>query len=154
MSKGKTEFKFRVKSDPAVVDGVIRNYLVANRYVSVPQPNANYYCCKEPMVNGLRCIEYYINGNDVTIFAYLGKIEKPSTLEGFVGCLPKQAFKKDLQPLFIELRKLEDANTGYSQTNYNQNMNYQSTQMNGSWNMQNYENNQTDPNQNTFVDEV
>ena len=108
MSKGKSEFKFTINADPTMVEAVIRNYLVVNKYGPVPKPGANYYLSTD-FLNGNRSMEYYINGAEVTILAYMGTFEKPQNLEGFVGALPKQAFRSDLNPLFEELKKLEYA---------------------------------------------
>ena len=111
MSQGKTEFKFRVNADITVVESLIRNWLNANGFSFQPKPGANYYAFNDPMLKGKRGLEYYINGNEVTILAYLGTYEKHQDLEGFVGALPKQAYRNELNPLFEELKKLESGRT-------------------------------------------
>ena len=108
MSKGKSEFKFNINADPTMVEAVIRNYLVTNKYGSIAKPGANYYLSTD-ILNGNRSMEYYINGSEVTILAYMGTFERPQNLEGFVGALPKHAFRNDLNSLFEELKKLECA---------------------------------------------
>lgn len=109
MSKGKTEFHFTVNADPTLVEAVIRNYLYANKFAQQPREGANYYFFNDPMIKGMRSLEYYINGNEVKILAYVGTFEKPHTLEGFVGAVQKQSYRNDLNPLFEELKKLENA---------------------------------------------
>lgn len=108
MSKGKSEFKFNINADPTMVEAVIRNYLVTNKYGPITKPGANYYLSTD-ILNGNRSMEYYIDGSEVTILAYMGTFERPQNLEGFVGALPKHAFRNDLNSLFEELKKLEYA---------------------------------------------
>lgn len=109
MSQNKTVFQFKVNANIAMVETVIRNWLAANQYQYEARPNANYYAYNDPMLKGKRGLEYYINGDVVTILAYMGTFEKPMALEGFVGALPKQSYRNDLNPLFEELKKLENA---------------------------------------------
>ncbi len=108
MSQNKTVFQFQVNANMAVIETVIRNWLVANEYKFEPRPNANYYAYNDPWVKGKRGFEYYLNNNVVTIVAYLGTFENPTDLDGFVGAFPKQAYRDDLAPLLEEIKKLEN----------------------------------------------
>ena len=107
MSKEKTEYRFSVHAAPAVINQVIQNYLAANQYVQIPKPNANYYFFNDPWIKGKRSIEYYIHGTEVIVLAYMGTFEKPRGLEGFVGAVPKKSFRDDLEPLFVELHRID-----------------------------------------------
>ena len=107
MSKEKTEYRFSVHAAPAVINQVIQNYLAANQYVQMPKPNANYYFFNDPWMKGKRSIEYYIHGTEVIVLAYMGTFEKPRGLEGFVGAIPKKSFRDDLEPLFVELHRID-----------------------------------------------
>lgn len=107
MSKEKTEYRFSVHAAPAVINQVIQNYLAANQYVQIPKPNANYYFFNDPWMKGKRSIEYYIHGTEVIVLAYMGTFEKPRGLEGFVGAIPKKSFRDDLEPLFVELHRID-----------------------------------------------
>lgn len=109
MSQQKTEFKFKVNADATLVEAVIRNWLVVNKFAPNPKYGANVYEFNDPMLKGRRGFEYYINGNEVTILAYIGKYEKPQALEGFVGAVMKQDYRNEMAPLFDELKKLENA---------------------------------------------
>lgn len=108
MSKGKTEFKFNVNADITLVEAVIRNWLYANQFSPQAKPGANYYAFNDPLLKGKRGLEYYINGSEVKILAYVGTFEKPQALEGFVGAVMKQNYRNELAPLFEELKKLEN----------------------------------------------
>lgn len=109
MSGTKSMFKFMVHADPTVVNNVIQGYLAANGFYPVPKANANYYYFNDPLIKGKRSFEYYINGPEVTILAYLGTYERPKQLEGIVGAFPKKAYKNELGFLFEELKKLDMA---------------------------------------------
>lgn len=107
MSQGKTAFKFNVNADISLVEAVIRNWLAANKFSYAPESGLNYYKFNDPMLKGKRGFEYYINGNEVTILAYLGTYKKPKALEGFVAAVMKQNYRNELAPLFEEIKKLE-----------------------------------------------
>lgn len=131
MSQGKTEFKFHVNADMSLVEGVIRNWLQANQFSLKPEFGATCYGFNDPIVKGKRGFEYYINGNDVTILAYVGTYKKPKALEGFVGAVMKQNYRNELAPLFTEIKKLENGDTAAT---YNTN---QTTGNTGAAQMQN-----------------
>lgn len=114
MAKKKSEFRFIVNADPAAINTVINNFLTAHQFTPVAKPGANYFLCND-FINGKRSLEYYVNGNEVIIFAYMGTFERPQALEGFVGAVPKQAYKKILDTLFQELQKLNMQGGNYSQ---------------------------------------
>lgn len=138
MKRGKTEFTFTVNVEPDRIEGVIRSYLQANKFKKIPKPGANYYYFNDPIIKGKRSIEYYIEGKQVRILAYLGKYENPMALEGMVGCLPKQAFKNELEPLFSELKKMS-LESGSVNDTYTAENSYAAT---------------VDPKLNNFVEEV
>lgn len=107
MSQGKTVFKFNVNADSSLVEATIRNWLTANKFSFDPKSGLNYYAFNDPMLKGKRGFEYYINGSEVTILAYLGTYKKPQELEGFVAAVMKQDYRNVLAPLFEEIKKLE-----------------------------------------------
>lgn len=108
MGKQKTQFAVTVNADSNSIQNVILNYLSANGFKAEQKPNANYFT-KYDAMTGRRSLEYYINGNQVIILAYLGKFEHPKALEGFVAAIPKQNFKSEISVLLNELNKLNDA---------------------------------------------
>lgn len=107
MSQGKTVFKFNVNADSSLVEATIRNWLAANKFSFDPKSGLNYYAFNDPMLKGKRGFEYYINGSEVTILAYLGTYKKPQELEGFVAAVMKQDYRNAMAPLFEEIKKLE-----------------------------------------------
>lgn len=111
MSQGKTEYKFQVNADMNMVETVIRNWLAVNKFSVKPEFGSTVYAFNDPIVKGKRGFEYYINGNEVTILAYVNTYKKPQALEGAVGALMKQGYKNELTPLFEEIKKLENGDT-------------------------------------------
>lgn len=107
MSAEKTKFEFVVNADPRLIDDTIRRYLAANQFQQQPKGTMNYFFFHDPIIKGKRSFEYMIQGNVVTIYAYLNTFEKPNGLDGMVGAAVKQGYKNDLQPLFEELKRLE-----------------------------------------------
>lgn len=114
MGKGKTQFAVTVNADINAIQNVIFSYFSANGFKAEQKPNANYFT-KYDALSGRCSCEYYINGNQVIILAYFGKFEKPRSLEGFVGAIPKQNYKSEIAVLLNELNKLNGAyqNQGY-----------------------------------------
>ncbi|WP_167955168.1 hypothetical protein [Anaerosporobacter faecicola] len=120
MGRRKTQYLFRINSSPEEINQIFQNYLKANGFQYEEKQNANYYILKN-YLTGHRGFEYYIYGNMVTVYAYLGKFEKPYSLDGFVSKIPKQAYKNSLETLFLELKKYENQQTlqnQYSQDQY------------------------------------
>ncbi len=106
MSQGKTEFKIFINGDVAIANTIIHSWLAVNQFVYQPRQGANYFAFNDPLVKGKRGFEYYINGNQVTILAYLGTYEKPQELEGVAAAVLKQNYRNELAPLFQELNKI------------------------------------------------
>lgn len=119
MSAEKTKFEFVVNADPRLIDDTIRRYLAANQFQQQPKGTMNYFFFHDPIIKGKRSFEYMIQGNVVTIYAYLNTFEKPNGLDGIVGAAAKQSYKNDLQLLFKQLKRIEHhtMNTGRSQQN-------------------------------------
>lgn len=112
MSNEKTRFEFVVNADPRLIDDTIRRYLAANKFQQQPKGTMNYFFFHDPLIKGKRSFEYMIQGNKVTIFAYLNTFEKPNGLDGAMGFAMKQDYKNELQVLFEELKRLETQNMG------------------------------------------
>lgn len=110
MAKGKTQFDFVVNAPFQVINNTIQNYLVANKFQpieGVVWGQQGSYLFNDPLVEGKRGFNYVIQGNRVTIWAYVGSPNKPMPLDdSLVGAMPKQRYKNLLTPLFQELEKL------------------------------------------------
>ena len=115
MAKGKTQFDFVVNAPFQVVNNTIQNYLVANKFQpieGVVWGQQGSYLFNDPLVEGKRGFDYVIQGNRVTIWAYVGSSNKPMPLDdSLVGAMPKQRYKNLLTPLFQELEKFNGNTT-------------------------------------------
>lgn len=105
MAKAKSQYNFIINADANVINQIIFDYLRANNFQQKQENGCVYY----EQYNALtgRCLfEYNIAGNQVTIWAYVGSYKSPKELSGFVGALPKQAYRDSLQLLFNHLEAL------------------------------------------------
>lgn len=99
INEKKSEFSFK-SVNMIATETVIKNWLFANNFKRIEKTDTNYYFNYDSL-KGKRSFEYIINGDFVTIYAYIGTFEKPTmSLEGFYGIAAKAAFKKDLEVLF------------------------------------------------------
>lgn len=130
MAKTKSQYNFTIPADPALINQTIFNYLHANNFVQ-KQKDGHYYYEQYDAISGRKLFEYQINGSQVTIWAYVGSYKHPQELEGFVGALPKQAYKDSLQLLFGHLQALAQnpqQNQMYGDGTQAQNQTYQAQQ--------------------------
>ncbi len=106
MKKGKSNYSFIINAEPLMVHNTIQSFLAANGFAPKFQDGITYYEAYD-LISGLRYFEYYINGNQVTILAYIGRFTKPLLLDNsFAGSVPKQAYKNLLETLFQALNSL------------------------------------------------
>lgn len=120
MNYGKSRFDFYI-NNVAQANNVIQDFLRLNNYTQCGQSHYSFY---DPVIIGKGNLEYYINGNQITIFAYLGKPEKPVPLDNsLLLAVGKQGYLSKLRPLFDSLSNI-DQQVGYNQLqdNYNQTM--------------------------------
>ena len=115
MARGKSNFTFTVNANPQAINNLMHNFLKANGYNIANQDGITYFQYYD-MIWGNRFLEYYIQGNQITILAYIGTFKKPTLLDdSFVGIAAKQDYKNKLLPLFEELKKLNNNEGIYEQ---------------------------------------
>ena len=115
MARGKSNFTFVVNANPQAINNLMHNFLKANGYNIANQDGITYFQYYD-MIWGNRFLEYYIQGNQITILAYIGTFKKPTLLDdSFVGMAAKQDYKNKLLPLFEELKKLNNNEGIYTQ---------------------------------------
>lgn len=111
MKKGKSVFNFVVNADEMSIHNLMQSFLSANGFAAKQETGYTYYM-QQDLMWGNRFLEYYINGNQVTVLAYIGRVNKPLLLDNsFAGSMPKQEYKKLLNTLFSALNEL-NANAG------------------------------------------
>ena len=115
MARGKTNYTFTVNANPQAINNLMHNFLKANGYTIANQDGITYFQYFD-VIWGNRFLEYYIQGNQITILAYIGTFKKPTLLDdSFVGMAAKQDYKNKLLPLFEELKKLNNNEGFYEQ---------------------------------------
>lgn len=106
MKKGKSVFNFVVNADELSIHNLMQSFLSANGFVAKQETGYTYYL-QQDFMWGNRFLEYYVNGNQVTVLAYIGKANKPLMLDNsFAGSVPKQEYMKLLNTLFNALNEL------------------------------------------------
>ena len=126
MNYQKSRFDFQV-NDINQANQVIQDFLRLNNYSQIGQSHYQFY---DPVLIGKGNLEYYINGNQITILAYIGDASKPVPLDNSILlAMGKQGYLHKLKPLFENLSNNSGApmnvnqNTQYGQpqqANYNQ----------------------------------
>lgn len=115
MARGKSNYTFTVNANPQAINNLMHNFLKANGYNIANQDGITYFQYFD-VIWGNRFLEYYIQGNQITILAYIGTFKKPTLLDdSFVGMAAKQDYKNKLLPLFEELKKLNNNEGIYTQ---------------------------------------
>ena len=115
IARGKTNYTFTVNANPQAINNLMHNFLKANGYNIANQDGITYFQYFD-VIWGNRFLEYYIQGNQITILAYIGTFKKPTLLDdSFVGMAAKQDYKNKLLPLFEELKKLNNNEGIYTQ---------------------------------------
>lgn len=128
MEKGRSNYTFEIKCDSNLMNNLIQSYMQANNFKAEEKNGEHYYKAGDAMV-GYRYFNYSINGNQLTLEAWLkgtfGEIKVEQT--GIVG-LNMQAmnFRNSLNTLFQEIDKLN--NGGNTMNNENQNLNEQTNE--------------------------
>lgn len=99
MAREKSQYNFTINCEPATANDTIMQFLNENGFVLEQENGVQYY--HDHYTLAPRCFEYSISGNQVTIYAYLGKPSKPVALtDGLYGVAMIAPYKSMLKPLF------------------------------------------------------
>lgn len=114
MAKGKTNYTFTVNAPQQAIHNLMQSFLSANGYQPNNEGGVVYYKYYDG-IWGNRFLEYYVNGNQLTILAYIGTFKKPCLLDNsMVAIASKQDYKNKLVPLFNAINEL-NMNGGVAQ---------------------------------------
>lgn len=103
MAREKSQYNFTT-NNPQATNDLIQSFLNSNGFELRQDGETQYYATGNSMTT-IRSFEYLINGNQVVIYAYLGKPSHPMALtDGLVGALGIAPYKAQLQPLFDQLQ--------------------------------------------------
>ncbi len=86
MAKRKTQYTINFTADPQMVNAIVCDWLNQNGFQYVEKDGCKYYRSGSGMVGAIRCFEYYFQGNQLIILAYLKGPKNPFPLDnGMVG---------------------------------------------------------------------
>ncbi len=105
MDKGKSKYVFAVNVPYQVIEDAIQNYLKKEKFELQNEDGVRYYLHFDG-VWGNRFFEYFIEGNQVTIYAYIGKYKHPKALDEGIMTQAKEAYCNSLSVLFHTLQML------------------------------------------------
>ena len=123
MKKGRSQYNYSFNCDMNQVNQLIQSYLNANGYKFIQKKSESFYRGGDQM-KGYWYFNYYINGNNLTIFAWVkGLLGELSLENDFVGNLTIMPYRNSLNILFQELNNLNSQNGGMMNNSENNNMN-------------------------------
>lgn len=122
MAKRKTQYIINFAADPTLVNQTIINWLNANKFVYKEKYDTKYYQSGDGVWTTARCFEYYFQGNQVVIYAYLKSPKKPFPLDnGIVGAANTTPYINLINQLVSAINGLSAAGQlGYEQQGYGQ----------------------------------
>lgn len=122
MAKRKTQFVVSFNTDPNVVYQVVNNWLNANKFVYKEKYDTKYYQSGDGIWTTSRCFEYYFQGNQLIIYAYLKTPKNPFPLDnGMVGAINTTPYMNLINQLVETINNLSVSNqVTYGQQRYSQ----------------------------------
>ena len=114
MGKGKSNYTFKFNANPVVVDSIVKAWLKANKFKLVNKYGEEFYYFNDPFLYGRRGFNYKIEGQSISISAWLiSSFGKSFYMldSGMVNKVGKDAYKDLLQILFNKI-SAEDKNAG------------------------------------------
>gem|GEM_PF-4602322 len=110
MAKRKTQYLVPFQSDVQTVNGVVVSWLQANGFVQTTQDGYQFYLSNN-MLTGVRCFEYYFQGNQLVILGYLVSPKKPFPLDnGIFGAANTMPYVSLIQELIRKVTSLPPMN--------------------------------------------
>lgn len=108
MAKRKTQYTVNFYASPQEVNSLVVNWLNTNNFKYIEKDGLRYYRMGNPMVNTCWFFEYYIQGGQLTILAYLKSPKKPFPLDnGMVGILQTAPYVSKIEELTNLIARLD-----------------------------------------------
>ena len=128
MAARKTQYSVNLNADIQIVNGVILEWLSANGFQYMEKDGFKFYRSGDNMMTSARFFEYYFQGNQLLIYAYLKSPKKPFPLDnGMVGALQTTPYVNLISELISAINNLPVASgqAGNVQYQTNQTVQYQ-----------------------------
>ncbi len=114
MAKGKSQYVINFSADPQLVNQTVCNWLNENGFKYMEKYDCKFYRKGDGIWTTSRCFEYYIQGNQLTILAYLKTPKNPFSLNsGVVGAANTAPYLSLLSTLTDKINSLPPANMQY-----------------------------------------
>lgn len=106
MNIGKTNYKFQINADSNLIDKIIKDWLVANKFEFTNKYNEDMYYCYDTW-SGNRGFQYTIDGNTLNIYAWtIGMGNKFYMLDsGAFNNMPGDTYKNILVSLLNQINQ-------------------------------------------------
>lgn len=116
MAKRKTQYVLQFQADPNAVNNIILSWLQTNGFKFKEKYDTKYYQSGDGIITTSRCFEYYFQGNQLTILAYLKTPKNPFPLDnGMVGVVNTMPYANLIQELMNTINNLSNQNVAYAQ---------------------------------------
>lgn len=116
MAKRKTQYVMNFNADPNVVNNIIVGWLQSNGFQYREKYDTKFFQLGDGIWTTSRCFEYYFQGNQLTILAYLKTPKNPFPLDnGMVGAVNTLPYVKMIQELMMTINNLSNQNVAYAQ---------------------------------------
>lgn len=121
MNKGRSTYTFQLNCDPNVANDLVQAYIQGNKFTSQNKDGEQFYRAGDVMLEGYRYFNYSINGQTLTIQAWLKGPFGDMSIEQNSLNMPAMNYRNSLGKLFQEIEKL---NNGGTNMNNNNGMNF------------------------------
>ena len=123
MRQNRSRYDLVMNCDMNQVNQLIQSYLSSTGFKFIQKSKESYYRGGDS-IKGYWYFNYFINGNNLTIFAWLKGLFSEIKLDnGFYGAVTKMPYKNSLNVLFQELSRLNSQYGGNNNMNNNMNNN-------------------------------
>ena len=127
MKKGKSNYNLTFNSDSTLVNNIVQSYLKESGFNMYEKKGENYYRAGDAML-GYKGFNYSINGNNLSIEAWLDGALGDFPLEQNSLNMLAMDYRNSLNKLFQEINKLNNGgmnmNNNFNNQNINNQMNY------------------------------
>lgn len=105
----KSHYQLQFSCDASLVEQLMQSYLRANSFQQIDKEGHHYYRSGDGIISPFRGLDYSIDGNSITIEAWLGKSYGGTPLNNkLVGAVPIMAYRNSLEELFREITNLNN----------------------------------------------
>ena len=117
MGKNRSTYTFQFNCAPNLINDLVQSYIQSNQYELQNKNGEQYYRAGDAMIQGYKYFNYSINGQTITIYAWLKGAFGEFSLEQNSLNMMAMNYRNSLNTLFQEINKLNNPN-------FNNNLNF------------------------------